>query len=86
MTDTQEMTIKFIEAYKKKRILWDPKHPHRVTKVFRDVSWMKLSVETSFTVEKCKLKARNLNNYYKRLRMKFESNRSTNKGNADIIT
>jgi hypothetical protein len=36
---TQESVTEFIELYKRKEILWDPKHPMRFNKIKKKDAW-----------------------------------------------
>jgi hypothetical protein len=42
---TQENVIKFIERYKRKEIIWDPKHPMHFNKIKKQDAWEDLGKE-----------------------------------------
>jgi len=42
---TQENVLDFIELYKRKEIIWDPKHPKHFHKIRKQHSWEELRTE-----------------------------------------
>jgi len=42
---TQENVIEFIELYKRKEIIWDPKHPMHFNKIKKQDAWEELGKE-----------------------------------------
>ena len=57
---SQERVIEFIDAYKKKQIIWDPKHPLHYNKIKKQDAWEELAKEINRPVDECKKKMENL--------------------------
>jgi len=51
---TQESVIELIELYKRKEIIWDPKHLMHFNKIRKQVAWEKLGKEMNRPVDECK--------------------------------
>jgi len=49
---TQGSVIEFIELYKRKEIIWDPKHPH-FNKIRKQDAWEELGKEMNRPVDEC---------------------------------
>ena len=45
MECTQEIVVEFIELYKRKEIIWDPKHPMHFNKIKKQDAWEELGKE-----------------------------------------
>jgi hypothetical protein len=56
---TQESVIDFIELYKRKEIIWDPKHPVQFKKNLKKDAWEELGNEMNTPVDECKKKRKN---------------------------
>jgi 5'(3')-deoxyribonucleotidase len=56
---TEGSGIEFIEIYKRKEIIWDPKHPKHFNRIRKQDAWEELRKEINRTVE-CKKKMDNL--------------------------
>ena len=50
---TQESVIEFSELYKRKEIIWDPKHPMHFNKIRKQDAWEELEKETNRPVDEC---------------------------------
>jgi len=50
---TQESVIEFVELYKRKEIIWDPKHPKNFNKIRKQDAWEELGKEMNRPVEEC---------------------------------
>ena len=57
---TQESVIELIELYKRREIIWNPKHPMHFNKFRNQDAWEELAKEMNRAVEKCKKKMENL--------------------------
>jgi hypothetical protein len=51
---TEGSVIELIELYKKKEIIWDPKHPMYFIKIRKQDAWEKLGKEMNRPVDECK--------------------------------
>jgi hypothetical protein len=56
---TQENVTEFIELYKRKEIIWDPKHPVHFNKIKKQDAWEELGKEMNRSVDECKKKIEN---------------------------
>jgi peptidoglycan hydrolase-like amidase len=70
---TQESVIELIEFYKRKEIIWDPKHPMHFNKIRKHDAWEELG-------NKCKKKMENLLSPLRREKMKMRKSSGTGKG------
>jgi hypothetical protein len=70
----------FIELYKRKAIMWDPKHPMHFNKINKQVAWKELGKEMNRTVDECKKKIENLLSSFRREKMKIRKSSGTGKG------
>jgi hypothetical protein len=77
---TQENVIEFIELYKRKEIIWDPKHPMHFNKIRKQDAWEQLGKEVNRTVDECKKKMVNLLSSLRREKMKMRKSSRTGKG------
>jgi hypothetical protein len=50
---SQETIIQFIDEYKKRAIIWDPKHPLHFNKVRKQDAWEELATEMKRPVDEC---------------------------------
>ena len=50
---TQKSVIEFIEPYKRKEIIWDPKHPMHFNKIRKQNAWEELGKERNRPVDEC---------------------------------
>jgi len=50
---TQESVIEFIEPYKRKEIIWDPKHPIHFNKTRKQGAWEEMGKEMNRPVDEC---------------------------------
>ena len=53
MERTQETVIEFIELYKRKEIILDPKHPTHFYKIRKQDAWEELRKEMNSLVDEC---------------------------------
>ena len=77
---TQESVIEFIEHYKRKEIIWDPKHPMHFNKIRKQDAWKELGKEVNRPVDECKKKMENLLSSLRREKMKMRKSSGTGKG------
>jgi len=77
---TQESAIELIELYKRKEIIWDPKHPMHFNKIRKHDAWEELEKEMNRPSDECKKKMENLLSSLRREKMKTEKNSGTGKG------
>jgi len=50
---TKESVIEIIELYKRKEIIWDPKHTMRFNKIRKQDTWEELGKEMNRPVDEC---------------------------------
>ena len=77
---TQESVIELIELYKRREIIWNPKHPMHFNKFRNQDAWEELAKEMNRAVEKCKKKMENLLSSLRREKMKMKKSSGTGKG------
>jgi hypothetical protein len=77
---TQESAIELIEIYKRKEIIWDPKHPMHFNKITMQDAWEELGKEINRPVDKCKKKMENLLSSLRLKIMKTRKISGTGKG------
>jgi len=77
---TQKSVIEFIERYKRKDIIWDPKHPMHFNKIRKQDAWEALGKEMNRPVDECKKKMENLLSSLRREKMKMRKSSGTGKG------
>jgi hypothetical protein len=77
---THENVIEFIEFYKRKEIIWDPKHPMHFNKIKIQDAWEDLGKEMNRPVDDCKKKIENLLSSLRREKMKVRKSSGTVKG------
>jgi hypothetical protein len=68
---TRESVMELIELYKRKDIIWDPKHPMHFNKIRRQEAWEELGEEMNRPVDECKKKMENLLSSLRREKMKM---------------
>jgi len=87
---TEESVIEFIELYKRKEIIWDPKHPMHFNKIRTQDAWEELGKEMNRPVDECKKKMETLLSTLRREKMKTRKSSGTEKGmyfgNAYILS
>jgi hypothetical protein len=76
---TEGSGIELIELYKRKEIIWDPKHPMNCNKIRQQDAWEELRKEINRTI-KCKKKMENLPSSLRREKMKMMKSSGTGKG------
>ncbi|XP_016922949.1 uncharacterized protein LOC108004503 [Apis cerana] len=67
----KEETLVFIKLYRKKNILWDPKHPNHYNKKEKENAWKEISKESKKSVDECKRKIEYLLTALRREKMKI---------------
>jgi hypothetical protein len=78
---TQENVREFIEIYKTKEIIWDPKHPMKFNKIKKKQdAWEELVNEMTRLVDECKKEIENLLLSIRRKKMKMRKGSATGKG------
>jgi hypothetical protein len=77
---TQESVIELIELYKRKEIIWDPKHPMHFNKTRKQDAWEELGKEVKRPVDECRKKMGNLLSSLRREKMKMRKSSGTGKG------
>lgn len=77
---TNEKVIDFIERYKNKPILWDPKNSKYYNKFAKSDAWDQLADEMEITAVDCRKKITSLLSSFRREKMKIKKNRRTRTG------
>ena len=77
---SEEATLNFIESYRSKEILWDPKNPKYYNKIRKNDYWLALSEEFHISVEECKKKITLLLSALRREKAKMKKSRGTGTG------
>jgi len=77
---TQESVVELIQLYKRKEIIWDPKHPMHCKKIRKQDAWGELRKEMNRPVDECKKEMGNLLSSLRREKMKMRKNSGTGKG------
>ena len=77
---TQESAIKLIKLYKRKEIIWDPKHPMHFNKIRKQDAWEELGKEMNRPIDECKKKMQNLLSSLRWEKMKMRKSSGTGKG------
>jgi len=77
---TQESGIELIKIYKRKEIIWDPKHSMHFNKIRKQDAWQELVKEMNRPVDECKKKMENLLSSPRREKMKMRKSSGTGKG------
>jgi hypothetical protein len=80
---TRESVIELIELYKRKEIIWDPKHPMDFNKIRKQDAWEELGKEMNRPVVECKKKMENLLSSLRREKMKMR--KSSGKGQREYF-
>jgi hypothetical protein len=57
---TRESAIELIELYKRKELIWNPKHPMHFNKIRKQDAWEELGKEMNRPVDECTKKNREL--------------------------
>jgi len=68
---TQESVIELIKLYKRKEIIWDPKHPMHFNKIRKQGAWEELRKEMNRPVDESKKKMENLLSSLRQEKMKM---------------
>jgi len=76
---TQETAIELFELYKRKEIIWDPKHPMHFNKIRKQDAWEELGKEMNIPIDKCHKKMENLSSL-RWEKMKMRKSSGTGKG------
>jgi 3-deoxy-D-manno-octulosonic-acid transferase len=71
---TQENVIEFTEIYKRKEIIWDPKHPKHFNKIENKMHWRNWEKKMNSLVFEYKKKMENLLSSLQREKMKMRKN------------
>ena len=80
MERTEGSVIELIELYKRKEIIWDPKHPMHFNKIRKQAAWEELGKEMNRPVDECKKKMENLLSSLRREKMKMRKSSGTGRG------
>jgi len=67
----QESLIELIELYKRKELIWEPKHPMHFNKIRKQDAWKELGKEMNRLVDECKKKMENYLSSIRREKMKM---------------
>jgi hypothetical protein len=76
---TEGSVIKSIESYKRKEIMWDPKHPMHFNKIRKQDAWEELGKEMNRPIDEYKKKMENLLSSLRREKMKMRKSSGTAK-------
>jgi len=82
---TLESAIELIELYKRKEIVWDPKHPMHFNKIRKQGAREELGKEINRPVSECKKKMENSLSSLRREKMKIRKSSGTGKGELLLI-
>jgi len=77
---TEESAIELIELYKRKEIIWDPKHPMHFNKIRKQDAWEQLGKETNKPADECRKKMENLFSSLRQEKMKTRKSSGTGNG------
>lgn len=77
---SKEDTIRFINIYHKRHLIWDPKHPDHYNKLRKQDAWEEVAKEMGKSVEECKKKMEYLLAALRRERMKMKKSTGNGKG------
>ena len=75
-----ESAIELIELYKRKEIIWDPKHPMHFNKIRKQDAWEELGKEMNRPIDECKKKMQNLLSSLRWEKMKMRKSSGTGNG------
>lgn len=78
---TNEITLKFIELYQNKPMLWDPKNQNYYNKFMKHDAWEELASEMKISLDDCKQKIMSLQSSFRRERSKIKKSHGTGTGN-----
>ncbi|XP_033342858.1 uncharacterized protein LOC117229980 isoform X2 [Megalopta genalis] len=79
-----EGAMKLIDAYKKRDIIWDPKHYQHFNKYKKFDAWKEISQEVGRSVDECRRKMERLLSSFRRENMKIRKSIGTGKGSNEI--
>lgn len=77
---SEEITLTLIDIYKRKTVLWDPKHKDHFKKPLKEDAWREISVEINKNAEQCKKKMICLLASYRREKTKVRKGKGTGTG------
>lgn len=82
----QAKTLIFIDHYRKKPILWDPRHPEHYNKFKKHDAWQQLAEEMEASEEECKRKMTSLLASLRREKAKVMKSKRTGTGKSCFLT
>lgn len=74
-------TLRFIDFYRAKRVLWDAKHPQHYNKITKHRAWEEIAEIVGHSVDKCKQKMVTLLSAMRREKAKIKKSMETGKTN-----
>lgn len=77
---SNENTLKLINVYRTKSLLWDPKHVNHFKKPMKEDAWREIESEMNISAENCKKKMISLLSSYRREKSKVKNSQGTGKG------
>lgn len=77
---SEENTLRFIDLYKNKEVLWNAKHPSHFNRVRRNDAWEEVASELKINVKACKKKMDVLLSSLRREKAKIKKSERTRKG------
>ncbi|KAK1137120.1 hypothetical protein K0M31_001646 [Melipona bicolor] len=80
MEFSKKDTLKFIELYCKKSLLWDLKNPNHYNKIRKEDAWQEIAQEMKRSVHQCKKKMEYLLAALRREKMKMRKSIHAGKG------
>ncbi|XP_066978158.1 uncharacterized protein [Macrobrachium rosenbergii] len=83
---SKEETIRFIEAYQKRELIWDPRHVAHYNKHRKQDAWEEVAKEMGTSVDVCKKKMEYLLAALRREKMKIKKSTGTGKGVHEVYT
>ncbi|XP_045123110.1 uncharacterized protein LOC123511361 isoform X2 [Portunus trituberculatus] len=83
---SKEDIIRLIETYRKRDVIWDPKHVHHFNKLRKQDAWEEIAKEMGSSADVCKKKMEYLLAALRREKMKMKKSTGTGKGAHETYT
>ncbi|XP_069688554.1 uncharacterized protein [Periplaneta americana] len=81
---TKEGVIEFIDAYRRKEIIWNPKHPSHFNKIRKQDAWEELAKEVKRPVDECKRKMECLLSSLRREKVKIKKSNGAGRERDEV--
>lgn len=82
---SNEKTLQFIELYRDKSVLWDPKNSNYYNKFSKNNAWEELATVMAIESGDCKLKINSLQSSLRREKSRIKRSHETGTGNSEAI-